>query len=159
MFSTTSSLVQGLTHFAYVIPGTGTNIDSFTIGYIVVRAILGIVVLISLWHIFKKAGQKKWAAIIPVYNYIVLLRVVGRPWWWIFFLCTAAIPYYGGLIAIGFSAVVLNDLSKSFRKDFGMTVALFFVVGFPVLAFGKAKYHGPAALKASGTPAPRSDAA
>jgi hypothetical protein len=151
--------MQGFTHFAYTAPTTSSGVDAFTVWYIVVRIILGIIVWISLWHIFKKAGQNKWAGIIPLYNYLVLLKIVGRPWWWIFFLFTAIIPYYGGLIAIGFSAVVLNDLSKSFRKDFGMTVALFFIVGFPVLAFGKAKYAGPAALKAPGAATPHDRAA
>src|SRR4051812_9295605 len=113
MFSIANSLTQELTQYAYAALAASPadpGFDSVAVGYIIVRIILGLIVLISLWHIFKKAGEKKWAAIIPVYNYIILLKVVGRPWWWIFFLCAAAIPYFGGLVAIGFSAVVLNDL-------------------------------------------------
>jgi hypothetical protein len=33
--------------------------------------------------IFAKANKPGWAAIIPIYNMIVLLEVVGRPFWWI----------------------------------------------------------------------------
>src|ERR1700761_9356385 len=38
------------------------------------------------WLIYAKAGQPGWAVLIPIYNFLVLLRIVGRPWWWLFFI-------------------------------------------------------------------------
>src|SRR5262245_66207253 len=42
-----------------------------------------VLAILPLWFIFTKAGEEGWKAIIPIYNWIVLLKVVGRPWWWI----------------------------------------------------------------------------
>lgn len=40
-------------------------------------------VAIGRWKVFEKAGQPGWAAVVPVYNLIVLLRVAQRPLWWV----------------------------------------------------------------------------
>ena len=40
--------------------------------------------VVALWRIFTKAGERGWAAIVPVYNLIVLQRIVQRPTWWVF---------------------------------------------------------------------------
>lgn len=44
---------------------------------------LAIIVLsiAGLWKTFSKAGEPGWAAIIPIYNVIVMLKVAGRPLW------------------------------------------------------------------------------
>ena len=52
---------------------------------ILVIVYIAIIVLIiaALWQVFVKAGRPGWAAIIPFYNYYVLLKIVGRPGWWL----------------------------------------------------------------------------
>lgn len=40
-----------------------------------------ILMIASAWKIFTKAGQPGWAAIIPIYNIIKLLEIIGRPVW------------------------------------------------------------------------------
>ena len=46
---------------------------------------LAVVVLIvaAWWKIFQKAGEEGWKAIIPIWNILILLKIVGREWWWI----------------------------------------------------------------------------
>ncbi len=39
-----------------------------------------------LWKVFEKAGQPKWAGFVPVYNLLIMLRVIKKPWWWILIL-------------------------------------------------------------------------
>jgi hypothetical protein len=92
----------------------------------------------SMWTVFTKAGQPGWAAIIPIYNIITLLKIVGKPWWWLFLYI---IPIAG----IVFLVWTYNMLSKSFGKTEGFTVGLVFlgIVFLPILAFGDAKYLGP----------------
>ena len=109
---------------------------------------IAIIVLIiaSIWTIFTKAGKPGWAAIIPIYNIIVLLEIVGKPWWWIFLWI---IPYLNLIWIIW----TYNMLSKSFGKSEGYTVGLIFL-GFifvPMLAFGDAQYEGPYGLKDQNT--------
>ncbi len=41
----------------------------------------------SQWGIFSKAGKPGWACLIPIYNTIVLLEIVGKPWWWLLLMC------------------------------------------------------------------------
>ena len=92
----------------------------------------------AMWKIYVKAGFQGWEAIIPIYNYLVLLKIVGKPWWWILMLIIPGV----NLI---FSIWTVNMLSKSFGKDEGFTVGLLLLgfVFYPILAFGDAKYLGP----------------
>lgn len=111
-----------------------------------------VVMVVATWKIFVKAGKPGWAAIVPIYNTLVLLEVVGRPWWWILFFLLGFIPFVGGIVTLVISIIIYNDLSKSFGQGAGMTVLLVLVpfVGFPMLGFGNYQYHGPAALNGAG---------
>ena len=42
-----------------------------------------VVVIIGFWKVFEKAGQPGWAAIVPLYNAYILLKIIGRPAWWL----------------------------------------------------------------------------
>ncbi len=92
----------------------------------------------GVWMVFTKAAQPGWAAIIPFYNYWVMLKIVGRPGWWLILLL---IPF----VNIVFAIIVLNGLSRSFGKSGGFTVGLVLLsfVFFPILGFGKSQYRGP----------------
>ncbi|GGH69688.1 DUF5684 domain-containing protein [Phaeocystidibacter marisrubri] len=102
-------------------------------------AIILIIGIATQWKIFTKAGKPGWASLIPIYNIIVLLEIVGKPWYWFFLMM---IP----LVNIIFLVWVINLLSKSFGKDEGFTVGLILlgIVFYPILAFGNAQYQGPA---------------
>jgi signal peptidase I len=41
-----------------------------------------VVHFIGTWKLYVSAGRKSWEAAIPVYNAIVLLKIIGRPNWW-----------------------------------------------------------------------------
>lgn len=88
-----------------------------------------------LWRIFTKAGQFGWAAIIPIYNVWVLLKVVRRPGWWLLLLL---VPLVNFVIAI----ILALDLAKSFKKGTGFAIGLIFLpfIFGPILAFGDATY-------------------
>jgi hypothetical protein len=109
---------------------------------VVTIVLLAIVVLAiaSLWQVFRKAGQPGWAAIIPIYNIYILLKVASRPGWW---LILFLIP----LVNLVVSIVVAIDVAKAFGKGsafgfFGLW--LFGFIGYPILGFGGARYLGPA---------------
>lgn len=97
-----------------------------------------ILIIVSFWKVFTKAGQPGWASIIPIYNIIVMLQIVGRPWWWLLLLL---IPIVGLVIAI----IVSIDMAKSFGKGagFGIGLALLGFIFYPILGFGSATYKGP----------------
>lgn len=44
--------------------------------------ILQVVHFLGTWKLYESAGRKRWEAAIPVYNAIVLMKIIGRPSWW-----------------------------------------------------------------------------
>ncbi|MBN8684363.1 MAG: hypothetical protein J0L99_17070 [Chitinophagales bacterium] len=52
-----------------------------------------IIPIISYWKIFEKAGESGWATLIPIYNLITLMKIIGKPWWWVL-LCIIPLPQY-----------------------------------------------------------------
>lgn len=37
---------------------------------------------IATWKLYIKAGRKAWEAFIPIYNAVILMKIINRPWWW-----------------------------------------------------------------------------
>lgn len=37
---------------------------------------------LGTYKLYQKAGRKSWEAIIPIYNAVVLMKIINRPWWW-----------------------------------------------------------------------------
>jgi hypothetical protein len=113
-------------------------------GFLVAMLVIVVFMIAAMWKIFEKAGQPGWAAIIPFYNAYIILKIVGKPTWWLILLI---IP----LVNIVFAIWTYNMLSKSFGKDEGFTVGLLLlgIIFFPILGFGPAKYLGPFGDKAA----------
>ena len=99
-----------------------------------------IVVIAGLWKVFVKAGKPGWASLIPIYNAVVILQIVGRPLWWLILLL---IP----IVSIVVLFIVAIDMAKSFGKGtgFGVGLALLAPIFYPILGFGDARYLGPSA--------------
>ncbi len=50
--------------------------------FLIVQLIHGL----GTWKLYEKAGRKSWEAFIPVYNSIVLMKIINRPTWYTFLL-------------------------------------------------------------------------
>lgn len=48
--------------------------------------IIQLIHFIGTWRLYQKAGRKAWEAAIPVYNAVVLMKIINRPWWWVILL-------------------------------------------------------------------------
>ena len=48
--------------------------------------LLQVVHFAGTWKLYIKAGRKSWEAIIPIYNAIVLMKIINRPKWWVILL-------------------------------------------------------------------------
>lgn len=44
--------------------------------------IIQVIHFLGTWKLYIAAGRKKWEAAIPVYNAIILMKIIGRPTWW-----------------------------------------------------------------------------
>ena len=100
---------------------------------------VAVFIIVSLWKVFVKAGQPGWGAIIPIYNAYLLLKIAGRPGWW---LLLWLIPIVNIIIAI----VVSIDIAGKFGKGTGFGIGLAFLgfIFYPILAFSDAAYIGEA---------------
>jgi len=106
----------------------------------VVLAVVAVIEIAAIWRIFVKAGQPGWASIVPIYNVVVLLRITGKPTWWVILML---VPLVNIVIAI----IETVALAKVFGKGGGYAVGLIFLpfVFLPMLAWGDAQYQLSAA--------------
>ena len=117
-------------------------IDQTDTTLLLISALIGVILLvitvIVYWTIFEKAGKPGWAALVPIYQFIVFMDIVGRPrWWWILLF----VP----LVNIIISLILSFDLARVFGKGTGFAIGLIvlqplFVL---ILAFDDSRYIGP----------------
>jgi signal peptidase I len=103
---------------------------------------LGIFVLVfaGLWKLFVKAGKPGWAAIVPIYNIIVMQEIVGREAWKIILLFIPLVNIYFGI-----------TLNVSFAKAYGkygignyLAVIFLGIIFLPLWGFSDdVQYVGP----------------
>lgn len=107
------------------------------IGMMVVWLAIVLLMVASLWKVFVKAGEPGWAAIVPIYNLFVLLKIAGKPAWWFILLL---IPIVNFIVLI----VVCIALAEKFGKGagFGVGLGLLGIIFFPILGFGDSRYQG-----------------
>ena len=48
--------------------------------------VVQIVHFAGTWKLYKKAGRQPWEALVPIYNAVILMKIINRPWWWVILL-------------------------------------------------------------------------
>ena len=101
----------------------------------------------GLWKINTKAGKPGWAALVPVYNLVVLHEIVGRNAWKLLLWVIPVVNFY-------FSATLFFSLARSFGRDSynGRLLTISFAPFY--LGFGSAAYVGPSEGPNAGVPRP-----
>lgn len=108
--------------------------------YIIIGGALFIFMVAAMWKVFKKAGRPGWAAIIPIYNTYITIKIAGKSGWW---LLAFFIPFIN-IVAVVY---IFYNFAKVFGKGVGYTLLLIFlpIIAWPMLAWGSAKYKKPRA--------------
>lgn len=106
-------------------------------GITFINIVIAVLCIIGMWKIFTKARKPGWAAIIPIYNIIILLEVVDKPLWWFILLL---IP----LVNIVIYIIVNIELAKKFGQSpaFAVGLILLPMIFYPILGFGGYRYIG-----------------
>ena len=101
----------------------------------IVGTVLFVLLFVSLWKVFTKAGQPGWTSLIPLFNILILLKIVNKPLWWFLLL-------FVPIVNLVIFFIIYDRLSKSFGKGIGYTLGLLFFgyIFLPLLAFGSAEY-------------------
>jgi signal peptidase I len=71
---------------------------------------LQIVHFLGTWKLYKAAGYQAWQAAIPVYNAVILMKIINRPLWWVILLFIPTI----NLILF---SVIWVEILRSFGKN------------------------------------------
>lgn len=78
--------------------------------FLVVQIIHGL----GTWKLYEKAGRKSWEAFIPVYNSIILMKIINRSTWWTALLF---IPIINLIMFIVVWVETLRSFGKNSTKD------------------------------------------
>ena len=131
-------------HIDWLDSAEGILIALFTTMLFLIPVLLigGILVIISKWTVFKKAGVDGWESLIAGHNEVVELKLGGIKTYW-FFLNLIIFPFAIGPIVLSFWKCI--KLAHSFGKGsgFGVGLALLPFIFYPILAWGDSKYIGP----------------
>ncbi len=94
-----------------------------------------VLMAVSLWKVFAKAGQPGWACLIPIFNVYIILKIAQKPGWWL-------VLYFIPIVSIIIPVVVLVAVARNFGKGLGFGLGLAFLgfIFFPILAFGDDTY-------------------
>jgi len=97
---------------------------------------VSLLIIVSLWVVFKKAGESGWKSLVPIYNLYILLMISGVPGWWL-------IMFFIPVVGVVFSLLVKLALAKKFGKGalFGIGLFLLPIIFYPLLAFGGSQYE------------------
>ena len=97
--------------------------------------IVVIIMIVSVWKIFTKAGQEGWKSIVPIYNSYVFVMIAGLPWW---VFLGFFIPVINFVVII----VVYYHVSQRFGHGMGYAPGMTFLpfIFLPVVAFGSSVY-------------------
>lgn len=79
---------------------------------------------LGTWKLYVKANRKAWEAFVPIYNSIVLMKIINRPTWWTFLLFIPIINLFM------FPIVWIETL-----RTFGKKTTLDMVLGIITLGF------------------------
>ena len=120
----------------YAVTSVATGFATAAIGMILFISLISFAVcafsIICMWKVFKKANKPGWAAIIPIYNLVVMLEITELPMWYIALLFVPGANIYAII-------KIYIELAKKFGKTVGFGVGLAFLnpIFMAILAFSK----------------------
>lgn len=86
--------------------------------------VLQVIHFLGTWKLYKRAGRKAWEAAVPVYNAIILMKIINRPKWWVILMFIPIV----NLIII---PVIWVETIRSFgRHSTAETFAVIITLGF-----------------------------
>lgn len=124
-----------------------TAIAGFLGLIIFVVVVLAVLQIIGMWKVFKKAGEKGWKYLIPIYGTAVLYKISGMSPYLVFLYILLFIPVVNIFASIALAIINLYqkiNLMKAFKASTGLTVAMLIVpfITYLILGFGKSEYFG-----------------
>ena len=83
---------------------------------------------LGTWKLYIKAGRQAWQAFVPVYNGVILMKIINRPWWWVILL-------FLPIVNLIMFAIVWVETTRSFGKNSNLDTFL------AIITFGFYNYY------------------
>lgn len=74
--------------------------------FFVIQVIHGL----GTWKLYIKAGRQAWESFVPVYNAVILMKIINRPWWWTILL-------FVPIVNLIMFPVIWVETARSFGKN------------------------------------------
>lgn len=105
---------------------------------LIVWAVLIIAWIAGTWKAFQKADQPGWAAIIPIYNFYIMLKIADMEWWWLLVILFVPLVNLYGMYKMH------KGVATSFGQGIGFALGLWFLgfIFWPLLGFGDYTHQG-----------------
>lgn len=78
--------------------------------WFVLILIVQVIHALGTWKLYIKAGRKAWEAFIPIYNAVILMKIINRPWWWVVLL-------FLPIVNLFMLVIIWVETARSFGKN------------------------------------------
>ena len=96
------------------------DVTQWIIFFLVIQVLHGL----ATWKLYKKADRQAWEAFVPVYNAVILMKIINRPWWWTILL-------FLPIVNLILFPVVWVEIARSYGKNSAIdTFLAIFTFGF-----------------------------
>lgn len=95
-----------------------------------------LLVVSSVWRLFKKAGRGGWESVIPFYRLVVQCKIAKAPVWWVWMIL------FVPLANIFYSIMLADEFVHAYGKSTKYTIGIILLpfIFYPLLAYGDNKY-------------------
>lgn len=123
---------------------SAATVASLISTYSMILVAFYVLIVVAQWKIFVKAGQEGWKSLIPIYNVVVLYKIIGLSPWLLLLYLLSGVPVIGWIISVALSIVSMVKLGKAFNQSTAFIFGLLLLspIFQMILGFGKAEYVG-----------------
>ena len=108
------------------------------IQWIIFFLALQVIHFAGTWKLYEKAGYKPWQAAVPVYNAVILMKIINRPWWWTILLF---IPIVNLIVLPVVWVQTLKAFGKTSTTDYILVIVTLGLYIFTLNYSDKANYN------------------
>lgn len=88
------------------------------------------------WRVFEKAGYAGWKALVPIYNFYIVLKIGENSGWWLLGLLVPIVQF---VTVLKMGLGVAREFGRSL--PFGLGLVFLSPVFWPLLGFGDSRYQ------------------
>ena len=87
--------------------------------WLIIFLVIQLIHAAGTWKMYVSAGRKAWESVVPVYNAVILMKIINRPWWWVILLF---IPIVNQIMFPVIWVETIRSFGFNSRKDTWLTI-------------------------------------